>query len=135
MKIKCFILIFLKILLFLPLLAQSYSPQQIELAERLDSLSKNAPLELAYIQTSKDIYEPGEDLWFKVYLLDAQYLIPSLLSHTLYLQLINETTRKSVWNEKYEIQNGFANWQVYLDTSLPEGDYFMAAYTPNSFFN
>lgn len=30
------------------------------------------PPELIYIQTSKDIYETGEDLWFKAYQLDAQ---------------------------------------------------------------
>jgi hypothetical protein len=131
---KRFLLMFVTIVAFLPIHAQSYSPQQIELAERLHSLAKNAPPELAYIQTSKDIYETGEDLWFKVYLLDAQYLIPSLLSKTLYLQLLNESTKKEVWQEKYEIINGFANGQVYLDNNLPEGNYILAAYTPNSFF-
>src|SRR5450631_1724330 len=88
--------------------AQSYSPQQIELAERLQTLAKNAAPEIAYIQTSKDIYETGEDLWFKVYLLNAQHLVPSILSKTLYLQLKNEYTKKAVWEEKYEIKNGFA---------------------------
>ncbi|HZY25682.1 MAG TPA: hypothetical protein VFE71_07645, partial [Bacteroidales bacterium] len=77
--------------------AQSYSPQQIELAERLQTFAKNAAHEIAYIQTSKDIYETGEDLWFKVYLLDAQSLIPSLRSKTLYLQLLAENTRKVFW--------------------------------------
>lgn len=134
-KIKRFALILLTSVLFLPAPAQSYNPQQIELAERLQSLAKNAPPELAYIQTSKDIYETGEDLLFKVYLLDAQYLTPSLLSKTLYLQLLNETTKKPVWQEKYEIQNGFANGRVYLESTLPEGDYLIAAYTANSFFN
>jgi hypothetical protein len=132
--VKRFLLIILNIGLFLPLPAQSYSPQQIELAERLHSLANNSPPELAYIQTSKDIYETGEDLWFKVYLLDAQYLIPSLLSKTLYLQLLNEASKKAVWEEKYEIQNGFANGRVYLGSTLPEGYYLLAAYTPNSFF-
>ena len=132
MKIKCFIISILTFASFLPAHAQSYSPQQIELAERLHSLSKNAPPEIAYIQTSKDIYETGEDLWFKVYLLDAQYLVPSLLSKTLYLQLLNETGKKVVWQEKYEIRNGFASGRVYLDSDLPEGDYFLASY---SFFN
>lgn len=133
-KDRLFVLIFFVLLSIMPALAQSYSAQQIELAERLHSLAKNAPPEIAYIQTSKDIYETGEDLWFKVYLLDVQYLVPSLLSKTLYLQLLNETTRKVVWQEKYEIQNGFANGRVYLENNLPEGDYFLAAYTPNSFF-
>jgi hypothetical protein len=132
---KRFPLILFITFLFLPVLTQSYNPQQIELAERLHSLSKNAPPELAYIQTSKDIYETGEDLWFKVYLLDAQYLIPSLLSKTLYLQLSNEPTKKAVWQEKYEIQNGFADGRVNLKSNLAEGDYLLAAYTANSFFN
>src|SRR5664279_4255692 len=114
--------------------AQSYSPQQIELAERLQTLAKKSAHEIAYIQTSKDIYETGEDLWFKVYLLDAQYLIPSRQSKTLYLQLLNESTKKAVWQEKYEIQDGFANGRVYLDSNLPEGVYLLAAYTANSFF-
>src|SRR5664279_2009217 len=114
--------------------AQSYSPQQIELAERLQTLAKKSAHEIAYIQTSKDIYETGEDLWFKVYLLDAQYLIPSRQSKTLYLLLLNESTKKAVWQEKYEVQDGFANGRVYLDSNLPEGEYLLAAYTPNSFF-
>jgi hypothetical protein len=127
-------MILFNLTLFLSLRAQSYSAQQIELAERLHSLAKNAPPELAYIQTSKDIYETGEDLWFKVYLLDAQYLIPSMLSKTLYLQLLNESTKKAVWQEKYEIENGCANGQVYIDNNLPEGNYVLAAYTQYSFF-
>jgi hypothetical protein len=132
---KRLLLIIFATFLFLPVWTQSFNTQQIQLAERLDSLAKNAPPELPYIQTSKDIYETGEDLWFKVYLLDAQYLIPSLLSKTLYLQLLNEYTKKVVWEEKYEIQHGFANGRVYLESTLPEGDYLLAAYTPNSFFS
>src|SRR5664279_821631 len=92
-----FTIIIILFILWLPVRAQSYSTQQIELTERLHSLSRNAPPELAYIQTSKDIYETGEDLWFKVNLLDAQTLIPSLRSKTLYLQLLSELDKKPVW--------------------------------------
>ena len=135
LKYKRFILTLIILSFLFSAHAQSYSPQQIELAERLHSLANNAPPEIAYIQTSKDIYESGEDLWFKVYLLDAQYLVPSLRSKTLYLQLLNEKTRKVFWQEKYEIQDGFADGRVYLKSTLPEGDYFLSAHTPNSFFN
>ena len=31
------------------------------------------PSELIYLQTGKDIYETGEDLWFKAYQLDAKF--------------------------------------------------------------
>jgi hypothetical protein len=86
---KRFIIILFAIGWFFPASAQSYTASQSELTVRLDSLAKNSPSEIAYIQTSKDIYETGEDLWFKVYLLDAQYLVPSEMSKTLYLQLLN----------------------------------------------
>lgn len=132
---KRFLLMLLTFLSFVTLRAQTNLDLQTKLAEQYNALSEYAPDEIAYIQTSKDIYETGEDLWFKVYLLDSKYLMPSLLSKTLYLQLLNSTTRKAVWEEKYEIQNGFSNGRVYLSSSLPEGDYLLAAYTENSFYN
>ncbi|MDP3644884.1 MAG: hypothetical protein Q8S54_17085 [Bacteroidota bacterium] len=131
---KLFLLVLLSFLLFVTVRAQTIIEKPTKLAEQFHVLSENAPAEIAYIQTSKDIYET-EDLWFKVYLLDSKYLMPSLLSKTLYLQLLNSTTRKAVWDEKYEIQDGFANGRVYLESSLPEGDYLLAAYTENSFLN
>jgi hypothetical protein len=108
-RLRLIIFIFVSALFCLPVFAQSFSPQQITLAERIESVAINMLPELAYIQTSKDIYETGEDLWFKVYLLDTQSLIPSLHSKTLYLQLLEETSKEPVWEEKYEIQNGFSN--------------------------
>jgi hypothetical protein len=135
MREKLYLFVFLLFEIGIPLKAQSYTSQQINLAERIESIAINAPPELAYIQTSKDIFETGEDLWFKVYLLDAQSLIPSLHSNTLYLQLLEETSKNPVWKEKYEIQNGFSNGRVYLSTELKEGNYLLTAYTPNSFFS
>lgn len=134
-RVKQFLIYIFTIGLFLPASSQSYTDKQSKLTEQLLSLSNNAPPELAYIQTSKDIYETGEDLWFKVYLLNAQFLIPSDLSKTLYIQMLNEKSKLVVWQEKYEILNGFANGRIYLETTLPEGEYLIAAYTPNSFFN
>jgi len=131
---KWFLLLLLSCLSFVTVRAQTNLDLPTKLAEQFHALSENAPMEIAYIQTSKDIYETGEDLWFKVYLLDSKYLMPSLLSKTLYLQLLNNT-RKAVWEEKYEIQDGFSNGRVYLESSLPEGNYLLAAYTENSFYN
>jgi hypothetical protein len=117
-----------------PLRAQTYSPQQIELAERLHSLANNMAPEIAYVQTSKDIYETGEDLWFKVYLLNSSTLRPSELSKTLYLQLVKEDTKKTVWQEKYEIEGGFSNGRILLREDMDEGNYLIEAFTENSFF-
>jgi len=112
--------------------AQSITDQ---LAEGLHNLTKSQAPELVYIQTSKGIYETGEDLWFKAYILNAQYFSPSLLSKTLYLQLLKEGNNHPVWQEKYEIRSGFADGHVFLQDTLPEGEYLLAACTGYSIFN
>jgi hypothetical protein len=127
-------LVILLIALYFPLQAQTYSPQQIKLAESLESLANNMAPEIAYIQTSKDIYETSEDLWFKVYLLNSHNLSPSFLSKTLYLQLVNEKTKKIIWQEKYEINDGFSDGRVLLKEDMDEGNYLIEAFTANSFF-
>jgi hypothetical protein len=129
-----FLFLILIIFVFPTLQAQTYSPQQIKLAEKFDSLANNAPRESAYIQTSKDIYETGEDIWFKVYLLNSSTLKPSELSKTLYMQVVNEDTKKIIWQEKYEIENGFSNGRILLKEDLDEGNYLLEAFTSNSFF-
>lgn len=125
------------VILFLPCFSQSKnSVMDIDtLAFQCLSLSQNSPGEMIYLQTSKGIYETGEDLWFKAYMLGTHYFAPSPLSQTLYLQMVNEKTGKAVWQEKYEIQNGFANGHVFLQDTLTEGDYLLEAYTGHSFFN
>jgi len=128
-----FLLLFF--LLFFPVFSQTDNPATEKLIEQFRSLAQNSPSELAYIQTSKGIYEAGEDLWFKVWLLDAQWFTPSVRSKTLYLQVINEETNQAFWQEKYEITNGFADGHVFLPDSLTEGNYLLAAYTQHSFFN
>jgi hypothetical protein len=132
---KPFFFLIISFILSLPVFSQPNTPVMGKLADRLNALAQNCPAELAYIQTSKGIYEAGEDLWFKAYLLDAHYFIPSALSQTLYLQMVNENTNQVVWKEKYEVKNGFADGHVFLRDSLSEGDYLVEAYTPHSFFN
>jgi len=103
------------------------------LAENLKSLSENHQNTSLYLQTSKGIFEIGEDVWFKAYSLDAHNLEPSVLDSTLYVQLNNKVTDSIVWQEKYEIVNGFSEGHIFLDDSVIEGDYFLKAYTKNSF--
>lgn len=90
------------------------------------------PSELIYLQTSKGIYETGEDLWFKAYQLNAQSFAMSGQSRTLYLQMI-DSKDSVVWQEKYPVENGMALGHVYINEKLAEGDYFLEAYTRHSF--
>lgn len=92
------------------------------------------PSELIYLQTSKGIYETGEDLWFKAYQLNSQSFAFSNQSQTLYLQMINNKD-SIVWQEKYPVENGMVFGHVYVSEKLVDGDYFLEAYTRHSFHN
>ena len=102
------------------------------LSTEIEKLSDNNEKESIYIQTNKGIYETGEDLWFKTYILNNRTLAPSFKSQILYLQLSSEKDSKIVWQEKYIIKSGFANGHVYLKDSLKPGIYTIEAFTSNS---
>ncbi|MEP1487574.1 MAG: hypothetical protein ABJK28_04000 [Algibacter sp.] len=104
------------------------------IADNFQKLTDNQSFDDIYFQTSKDTYETQENLWFKAYILDAQYLIPSIRSKTLYVQLINDETKQAVWKEKYEIENGFVDGHLYIQDSLKTGCYSLAAYSEHSYF-
>ena len=111
-----------------------YSQQSIDsVIYKMGKDISSRPSESIYLQTSKDIYETGEDLWFKAYQLDAQTLGLSDKSKTLYLQMINPKD-SVVWQEKYPIENGIVSGHIYINEKLSEGDYFLEGYTKHSFY-
>lgn len=104
------------------------------IADNIQTLTKNHNVDNIYLQTSKNIYETKEDLWFKAYVLDSQSFIASLRSKILFVQLIEEGTDRVAWEEKYEIENGFVSGHLYLNDSLKSGSYTLAAYSLASFY-
>ena len=113
---------------------ECYSQVAIDtVIENLHEQSSANPSEVLYFQTSKGIYETGEDLWFKVYQLDAQSFGLSDKSKTLYLQMINSCD-SIVWQEKYPIESGVVSGHIYIDEKLSNGDYFLFGYTKGSFY-
>ena len=96
--------------------------------------SQNVSLELVYLQTDKGLYETGEDLWFKIYVMDAQSLALSERSKTLFVEMLNAKD-SIVWQEKYPVLSGIAEGHMYVDKDLKEGDYRIHAYTRFSFLN
>lgn len=88
--------------------------------------------DLLYIFPSKEVYETGEDLWFKAYLMDRQTLALSDRSQTLYL-LLRSGTGEVVWSEKYPLHAGRGDGHVYIDEQWQLGEYQMEGYTRSSF--
>jgi hypothetical protein len=105
-----------------------------QLAGRLNCYPDVSLQTSVYLRTAKDIYISGEDCWFNAFILNAQDFSFSSIDKTLYLQLLQKGTDSIVWQEIYPIDNGIAYGHVYLPQSLPEGDYWLKAYTAHSYF-
>ena len=139
MKLKHLSVLLLRLSLLILYLFSSIGHSQTNstiadvIAEKVEVLTKNQNLDNVYLQTSKDIYETEEDLWFKGYVLDAQYFTPSVRSKILFVQLIEDKTDQVFWEKKYEIENGFVNGHLFLKNDLPDGIYTLAAYSSYSF--
>lgn len=88
--------------------------------------------DMLYIFPSKDVYETGEDMWFKAYLMDRQTLALSDRSQTLYLQMRSETG-DVVWSEKYPLTSGRGDGHVYIGDKWQQGEYFIEGFTRSSF--
>lgn len=129
---KCNILISF-LLLIIPFLGYAQSNTLKNLGSTLDELKNEKPKTSVYIRTNKGIYETGEDLWFKSYILDDTYLEPSSLDSILYVQLSHIKKDSVVWEQKYRIKNGFSDGHIFLDTKLKSGNYYLKAYTKHSF--
>lgn len=108
--------------------------QNIENTSKGTSWSRSSENEI-YIQTNKGIYETGEDLWFKAYVLDSHFLQPADTDRTLFLILEKNDEECQVWEEKYEIINGFSEGHVYLSDTLSSGTYLLKAFSQNSIHN
>jgi hypothetical protein len=71
----------LLLILYSAIFAQNNS-ESIGLVKENNTLSQINPTELIYLQTSKGIYEAGEDLLFKAYLLNVNFISPITTKHT-----------------------------------------------------
>ena len=90
--------------------------------------------DLIYLLPSQDVYEVGEDMWFKAWLLDRSSLGLSGRSRTLYLRIYSPGD-SIVWDEMYPIKDGRADGHVYVGEGWKEGEYRMEAYAKSSFHN
>jgi hypothetical protein len=96
--------------------------------QRFQSYCKSVPWEEIFIQTDRDQYISGEDLWFNTYLIDRQGFKPSSNSKIVYFEILNPENRPVV-QKKILLDNGFGPGQVILPDTLSSGTYTIRAYT------
>jgi len=97
--------------------------------------------ESAYLHVDRDYYSPGDDIWFKSYVIDASTNKLSSITRNLHVELISPSAR-IIQSCVLRIENGTGNGDFHLPDSLPSGRYTIRAYTnfmrnfdDNFFFN
>ncbi|RPH31660.1 MAG: hypothetical protein EHM93_12610 [Bacteroidales bacterium] len=85
-------------------------------------------VEKVYIHTDRNIYYSGDDIWFKAYLVDALYCLPTTHSKNLHVEIISPES-KIIVKRVIRINDGQGNGDFQLPESIPSGRYILRAYT------
>nr|WP_287938619.1 MG2 domain-containing protein [Algoriphagus sp.] len=86
------------------------------------------PEEKIYLHQDRQIYASGETIWFKAYLTQGPFHLPSTLSSTIYVELI-DAQNQFIQKEIIYSPDGFGSGQLHLPDSLQSGTYLLRAYT------
>lgn len=93
-----------------------------------DSDTIPAMIEKVYLHLDRATYYPGDDLWFKAYLVDASGLILTEHSSNLHAELISPADT-IIESHNLKITGGMANGDFHLPSNLVSGIYQVRAYT------
>ncbi|UTW62847.1 hypothetical protein KFE98_01430 [bacterium SCSIO 12741] len=98
------------------------------LMEKLDLKSQEFPEDKVYLHFDKTMYQPGEDIWFSVYLLNGSDFSASDRSDVLHVELI-APNGKAVVKKRVETKDGRALGDFKLENDAPGGAYKVKTYT------
>ena len=94
----------------------------------LDDWWVQRPVEKLYIHFDKELYIPGETIWFKAYLLEGRTYIPSYLSLLSYVEFWSPTD--SLLSRKVlKMENGQGAGSFQIDSEWEGGELRIQAYT------
>jgi hypothetical protein len=125
MFIHFFSLVEVFIRLFLPLNDGSIDQ---EILQKLIDHSWTHPPEKVYLHTDRSLYFPGDDIWFKAYLMLGPYQIPDTMTSVLYVELINNNG--TIINRRpVRIREGLGWGDFQIPVNIIPGDYILKAYT------
>ena len=100
----------------------------IGLAQTMMRYNQNYPMERVYVHLDKQLYKPGEQIWFKAYISSTLSESYSSLSSDLYIKVFDVFGNKLVW-KRYPVENNTAKGVIDIPNSVEEGKYILTAFT------
>ncbi|WP_084237551.1 hypothetical protein [Pedobacter africanus] len=95
----------------------------------MDTLRNKMPMERLYLHLDKFNYLASDTIWFKAYLFEDAYLMPSTKSGIIYMELVN-TENQVMKRMKFPVRYGLCWGNISLgESDLPSGTYLLRGYT------
>ena len=108
--------------------AQTSSPVIARNIKALEDYTYANPLEKVHLHLDRQVYFPGDTIWFKAYVVAGTRHRPSKLSGVLYVELLNP--KDSVEKQLVlKLDTGLAHAEFVLPYSAQPGKYRIRAYT------
>lgn len=108
--------------------SNSEDPRILKILNQIELFTSRNKLQKVYVKTDKDKYIIGETIWLKSYLLNATSLKPEIASNEIYVDLVGKNNT-IIQNIILKNIDGFANGDIFLNDSIPQGNYQLVAYT------
>lgn len=99
-----------------------------ELIALTDSKMYASPKETVFIHTDRNSYQPTDTLWLKGYINDYTFGTPSLVSQTLFVDIVDNNNHPVLSREFY-IDKGAVEGTINIPSQLDDGEYNLVAYT------
>lgn len=84
--------------------------------------------EKSYLHIDRILYNSGEDIWFKAYVIDPSTNKLSINTNNLHVELISPGS-EIIQSRIIRIEGGVGNGDFHLTDSVPSGQYRIRAYT------
>jgi hypothetical protein len=123
--------IFFTILLGLPALimqAQGLPSVLDGISQKLAAYQQMFPAEKTYFKTDKEVYAPGEIIWFSGIIVDRTTSRLSAANPDIVVSLY-DASGNWVMGDKYPVRGGKMIGDILLPENLPLGRYFLASFT------
>jgi hypothetical protein len=100
------------------------NPFITKLMSKIDTYSVNYASEYIYIHTDKLVYQTGDEIWFRAYVMNPLDKKLSTLSQTLYYKVFGPDG-KELYSSKSIIQNGLCDGSIKVSQKWDEGRYLV----------
>jgi TonB-dependent SusC/RagA subfamily outer membrane receptor len=103
-------------------------PTILRIVSQVLNFNAHCNFQKVYVKTDKDKYMTGETTWLKAFLVNAISHTSDISSNGIFIDLIGRNNKVF---QRIILKNemGFANGNILLEDSLPEGNYQLVAYT------